>query len=1306
MRTLKRCLSVFLMFALVLALLPALAGSPASAATGYDLGYAGGMAGTGTILAHGVDISEHQGSGFNFQNLVDNGYTYVILRCGFYKRMDYCFEEYYAAAKAVGLNVGTYFYSYAATAEEAAAEADLCLSYIAGKTFEYPVYFDFEDSTAGGVGGSAAYDICMAFMDKIAAAGYLTGLYSYAAWIDPNYYAWVPVDSICSRYECWIANYYDGTYTSNPRGGNYSTTYGMWQYTDSNYIGGVGPLDTNVCYKDYPTIVKTYGFNGYSSGKSPVGFLDGVTVEGPGTLRVRGWTLDEDELTTALEAHVYVGGGPGDGNAEGYILMANQLREDIGIAYPGAGNYHGFDVILHTGKSGDQVINVYGINVRGGSNTLLNNSGVTVNIPADTENPIISDVQISDVTAFGYTLSCTVSDNVAIQKVVVPTWTEEGGQDDIVWGEAEVSGNRASYHMSFSSHNFAYGTYNSHIYAYDLAGNFVSVPVLVEVPAVLTEAPVSGTVGENTYFIASAMNKNFVVDVSAASVEDGANVQLYYTIGTAKNQMWKISDPDGDGYYTILSLHSGKALDATDGGITDGTNVQQYTANGTDAQLWRLVENADGTYCILNKKSGLALDIFSGILDLEQNIQLYTANNTPAQKWYLVPSDLTGPAISNVQFSEVSSEGFRVTCTVNDSSGIEKVEFPTWSSYNGTDDQKWHAATLSGNTASCYIPITDHNTEPGLYELHIYAVDTLGNLSAIMTEGVTIPNRIGKAPVSGKVESGTYFITAAQNQNFVLDVEGVSTENGANVQLWETLGINTNQMWQITDPDGDGYYTVVSLHSGKYLDVAGGVAASDTNVQQYEATNSDAQLWQIYPNWDGTYCLFSKCGGFALDLYYGLVASGTNVRIHDVNGAVAQNWYLIPAKLSPETAHTHSYLETTVTDPTCTEPGFTTHTCANCGTSYTDQEVPAPGHSPLYHDQGQGHLITCRNCDYREEAPHGYVDGVCICGAVENAGPAEAAVKIGHSVSFNSDLQMNYRIKLADLLAAVPDYVTEGAYLVVQKDRYPANAAPFVETVTLYPDLTGDPERMLFNLPDIQSVEMGSELRAVLHFFDGAGREYCSPVDTYSVLAYAQLCFDTYTYDQQPELYTLLIDTLNYGAASQAAFGRRTDAPVNAGMEAYQQYATTALSAELTHERRYVDTERSITAVTAMGFTVTFADKTEINAKLTLAEGYSPEDLSSVRVYNEAGALVDTLTDFTELSDGRLQVTFTGVKSVNMRDMFYFVACVGDQVASQAVGYSVEAYAKSNLNSSDAALAALVRACIYYGDSAVACFGA
>ncbi len=68
--------------------------------------YTGGMAGDGYIHAYGIDVSEWQGSGFDFQNLKNNGYSFVILRCGTSNRKDNRFEEYYAAARAAGLNIG------------------------------------------------------------------------------------------------------------------------------------------------------------------------------------------------------------------------------------------------------------------------------------------------------------------------------------------------------------------------------------------------------------------------------------------------------------------------------------------------------------------------------------------------------------------------------------------------------------------------------------------------------------------------------------------------------------------------------------------------------------------------------------------------------------------------------------------------------------------------------------------------------------------------------------------------------------------------------------------------------------------------------------------------------------------------------------------------------------------------------------------------------------------------------------------------------------------------------------------------
>ena len=64
-----------------------------------------------------------------------------------------------------------------------------------------------------------------------------------------------------------MANYFNNMLPENTRTSNYKNKYGMYQYTSSKTISGwSGKLDHNVCYKDYPAIVKQYGFNGYGAG--------------------------------------------------------------------------------------------------------------------------------------------------------------------------------------------------------------------------------------------------------------------------------------------------------------------------------------------------------------------------------------------------------------------------------------------------------------------------------------------------------------------------------------------------------------------------------------------------------------------------------------------------------------------------------------------------------------------------------------------------------------------------------------------------------------------------------------------------------------------------------------------------------------------------------------------------------------------------------------------------------------------------------------------------------------------------------
>ena len=262
-------------------------GGSSSSGTGYEKGYDGGMAGTGKTVTKGLDLSSWQEDNVNFSAFKAAGYTFVILRCGTTNGKDTYFEKYYSQAKAAGLNVGAYYYAYCTSVAGATADVNDCMSYIKGKTFEYPIYFDYEDSSQSGLSQSTAIAICEEFMGTLEENGYLVGMYSMASWMEQN---WITTSGLRDYYEGWVAHYAgDGTYDAgySTYGSYYSTKYGMYQWTDKHYItyGGVtyGPYDADLAYKDYPTIVKTYGFNGYAGTISGGGSSGGTDDDDSGS---------------------------------------------------------------------------------------------------------------------------------------------------------------------------------------------------------------------------------------------------------------------------------------------------------------------------------------------------------------------------------------------------------------------------------------------------------------------------------------------------------------------------------------------------------------------------------------------------------------------------------------------------------------------------------------------------------------------------------------------------------------------------------------------------------------------------------------------------------------------------------------------------------------------------------------------------------------------------------------------------------------------------------------------------------------
>ena len=147
------------------------------------------------------------------------------------------------------------------------------------------------------------------------------------------------------------------------------------------------------------------------------------------------------------------------------------------------------------------------------------------------------------------------------------------------------------------------------------------------------------TVVDGWYELHLASASSYVLDVSGASRNNGANVQIYSRNGT-NAQKWYVHR-ESDGYYSLRSGASDKMLDVAGAGAAMTTNVWQYAGNGSAAQRWAITKNSDGTYTLTSKASGLVLDVAGGRAANGTNVWQYASNGTAAQRWTLTSTTYT-----------------------------------------------------------------------------------------------------------------------------------------------------------------------------------------------------------------------------------------------------------------------------------------------------------------------------------------------------------------------------------------------------------------------------------------------------------------------------------------------------------------------------------------------------------------------------------------------------------------------------------------------------------------------------------------
>lgn len=164
--------------------------------------------------------------------------------------IDPTFETNYRNARAAGLDVGVYYYTYATSEAMADAELALLRQALRGKELTLPVAVDVEDNRLGNLDKQSLTDLTAYALHEVEQMGFYAQLYTYTSFAKAHLY----VGGAALRpYDVWLADYTGKT-------PHVTFNYNAHQHTSKGSVPGItGNVDLNVTTINYPKIIRKKG---------------------------------------------------------------------------------------------------------------------------------------------------------------------------------------------------------------------------------------------------------------------------------------------------------------------------------------------------------------------------------------------------------------------------------------------------------------------------------------------------------------------------------------------------------------------------------------------------------------------------------------------------------------------------------------------------------------------------------------------------------------------------------------------------------------------------------------------------------------------------------------------------------------------------------------------------------------------------------------------------------------------------------------------------------------------------------------
>jgi GH25 family lysozyme M1 (1,4-beta-N-acetylmuramidase) len=212
-----------------------------------------------------VDVSRYQNE-IDWAQVAAAGYKGAMLKTvstnrklskradGLY--IDPTFETNYRNARAAGLDVGVYYYTYATSEAMADAELALVREAVRGKELTMPVCVDVEENKLKQLSTLDLSNLTAYALERVERMGFYAQLYTYT-----GYKYELDMARLSSRWDVWLADYTGKT----PK---VDFKYNAHQHTSKGAVPGIsGNVDLNVTTINYPKIISKKGLTRLREGK-------------------------------------------------------------------------------------------------------------------------------------------------------------------------------------------------------------------------------------------------------------------------------------------------------------------------------------------------------------------------------------------------------------------------------------------------------------------------------------------------------------------------------------------------------------------------------------------------------------------------------------------------------------------------------------------------------------------------------------------------------------------------------------------------------------------------------------------------------------------------------------------------------------------------------------------------------------------------------------------------------------------------------------------------------------------------------